>query len=190
MLLLRFNSFLQLLLFLIIWLKSHVCHTQSMPTEQFIHPLFTKEAPFCKHHKRSLHAWSLNSLISWTGFCQVLSGAWTSANTSSSRSPGPEPAAVFSLVSPIPVRLPVFPNSFQVAAVGERVVCCVKVPASSCVSSVAGAVINCAKAAPPLFLFCHSPSANTCDSTLQSYLSICTAMQDCSLEVQEVNVKL
>lgn len=158
MLLLSLNSFLQLLLILIILLKSHVFHTQSMPTEQFIHPFLTREAPSCKLHKRSLHAWSLNSLTSWIGFCQVLSGAWTSANTSSLRSPGPEPAAMCSLVSPIPVRLPFSPNSFQVATVGERVVCCVKVPSSSCVSSVAGAVINCARAAPPLSLFCHSPS--------------------------------
>lgn len=80
----------------------------------------------------------VSKLTSWIGFCQVIPGAWTSANTRSPRSSGSEPAVMCSLF---------FPNSFQAATVGERVVCCVKVPASSCISSLAKAVINCARAA-------------------------------------------
>lgn len=81
------------------------CFLHAITANRTIYPFtpYKRSSVLLTPHKMSSHLVSLNSLPGWRGLCRLVPGASTSTETTSHRSPGPQPAVRCTLVSPMPL---------------------------------------------------------------------------------------
>lgn len=159
----------------------------SLPIEQFIRPLLTRETPSCSLHTKCLHASSLYTLsLAEEAFAELYLMLEPPLELPAAEVQDHKPAVMCMLVSPMLSILPFFPK--LTPSCNRRGRAYLKV--SVCWVCLIMCIFSSGSCVSAQTLLCYQQSTHTGVPTPLSYLSVATAMRECRLDVREVCAKL